>query len=325
MSFRNLFFGLIVGTGALGLVACGDDSADGGTGGNGTGGSGADGGSGAEGGSGADGGDGGAGGSGVDMATLTVDLEGLEPLGEGYVYEGWFIVDDAPVTTGRFQIEDGTTSYEFMVPREEADAAAAFVLTIEPDEGDDPAPSAVHVLGGDIASGEATLTLDHAAALGTDFAGAVGTFILETPTSSAVADDYDQGIWWLQSGPAASLALPTLPEGWVYEGWVVGPNGPVSTGTFTAVDAADSDGAGPDAGPDAGPPFPGQDFIDPAMVIGGGDFAAVISVEPMPDDSAAPFAIKPLVDMTIEDGGAGMSQSMMNNSAANPSGAITIE
>jgi len=326
MSFRNLFFGFVATSSMLGLFGCGDDSGDGdGAGGSATGGSDTGGSDTGGSGTGASGGSGGSGGSGADMATVTVQLSGLEPLGAGYVYEGWIIVDDAPVTTGRFQIEEGVDMYESMVAQADADAAVAFVLTIEPEDGDDPAPSMVHVLGGDVADGEATLSLDHGAALGTDFGGAVGTYILETPSSGGVVDDYDQGIWWLQmggNGPAASLALPGLPEGWVYEGWVAGPNGPVSTGTFSAPAGADDDGAGPDAGPDAGPPFPGQDFVDPAMVITG--MTAVISVEPMPDDSPTPFAIKPLVDMTIEDVGGGVSQDMANNSAGNPSGSVTI-
>ena len=63
-----------------------------------------------------------------------------------------------------------------------------------------------------------------AAALGSDFASASGSFLLETPSTAAVASDYASGIWWLDpAGPSASLVLATLPAGWVYEGWVVGP------------------------------------------------------------------------------------------------------
>ena len=65
-----------------------------------------------------------------------------------------------------------------------------------------------------------------------------------------------------------------------------------------------------------------QDFITPPTVLTG--MTAVISVEPDPDDSPAPFALKPLVDMTIEDPGAGVSQDMANMSANNPTGSVTI-
>ena len=197
-----------------------------------------------------------------DESTLTLTFTGLPALGSDYVYEGWIIVDGAPVTTGRFTVDDegAASASVFVLDPDEADAATTFVLTLEPAVGDEPAPSAVHLLAGDLSDGAATLTVDHGAALGTDFFDAAGQFILETPSSGGVADDFDQGIWWLVPGATmtAGLDLPVLPAGWVYEGWVVGADGPVSTGRFTAADMADADGAGPDAGMDDAPPFPGR-------------------------------------------------------------------
>ncbi|MEM9693668.1 MAG: anti-sigma factor [Myxococcota bacterium] len=260
----------------------------------------------------------------VGTSSLTLSLEGLEPLGDGFVYEGWFIVDGAPVTTGRFDVAVDQTEYTFEVDATEAANTTAFVLTIEPAEGDDPAPSDVHVLGGDVIDGSSTLTMSHMTALGVDLASSDGSFILETPTSMA-ADDAFAGIWYLEmtaDGPAASLNLPELPSGWAYEGWVVGEDGPVSTGVFTSIMGADSDGAGPTAGTDAdAPPFPGQDFVTPLVDLRGQ--MAVISVEPVPDDSPAPFAIKPLVGEIADEAG-GVSQSLMNNAAAGPRGTATI-
>ncbi|MEQ8453101.1 MAG: anti-sigma factor [Sandaracinaceae bacterium] len=261
--------------------------------------------------------------------TMSLGFSGLPQLGDGYEYESWLIVDGAPVSAGRFTVDADANPIPaaFEIDAMVADTAAAYVLTIEPIEGDDPAPSAVHILAGDLADGVASLSTAHAAAIGTDFADATGVYILETPTSGDVADDYAQGIWWLvpgADGMAPGLSLPALPEGWVYEGWVAGADGPVSTGTFGAVDAADADGAGETAGPDGSPPFPGQDFIDPAIVLTGG-YAAVISVEPVPDDSPMPFVIKPLVDMTIDDVMAPDTQEMANAAASNlPSGSVAF-
>jgi hypothetical protein len=143
----------------------------------------------------------------------------------------------------------------------------------------------------------------------------------QCPTRGSVADDYAASIWWLDpgAGPGAGLSLPTLPAGWAYEGWVVGDSGPVSTGTFTAVTGADSDGAGATAGSDPAPAFPGQDFISPLTPLTG--LAAVISVEPSPDNSPAPFTLKPLVDMDVMDVGVGVVQAMTNNAvASSPTG-----
>jgi hypothetical protein len=52
--------------------------------------------------------------------------------------------------------------------------------------------------------------------------------------------------------------------------------------------------------------------------------AAVISVEPEPDDGAAPFALEPLIDMAIDDVEVGVSQDTTNMSAANPSGTVEL-
>ena len=70
------------------------------------------------------------------------------------------------------------------------------------------------------------------------------------------------GVWFLDNSsgaPAVGLTLPTLPDGWIYEGWAVIDGVPVSTGTFSTVDAADNSATF--SGSKAGPPFPGEDFL----------------------------------------------------------------
>ncbi len=249
-----------------------------------------------------------------DSVELVVSLNGLGDLGPDYVYEGWLITSDGPVTSGRFDLTSGDESKSFQIDRAIAEDSTMFVLTIEPAIGDDPAPASTHVVAGAFDGADAPLTTIHPAALGTDFTEAAGAYILETPSSDA-GDDYNQGVWFVDpSVGAPSLALPTLPAGWVYEGWVVGEDGPVSTGTFTDPANGDSDGGGPAAGPNGTPPFPGQDFIDPARDLIGG--AVVISVEPSPDNSPAPFFLKPLVDGDAEDVGPGVLQDMGNNADA---------
>lgn len=239
------------------------------------------------------------GGSDSVEASLELNLSGLEDLGPSAVYEGWLIVNGAPVTTGRFSVNAAgqLSPSRFAVARDKADAASAFVLTVEPAVNDVPAPTDTHLLAGDFDANKtsATLSISHPAALGTNFSSAMASFILATPTSTAT-DDEDQGIWFLNmvnGAPQASLVAPTLPKGWVYEGWVVVNGKPISTGRFTKFNAADADGAGPAAGPLGFPPFPGQDFVNPPTKLSDG--MAVISVEPEPDNSPVPFTLKPLV------------------------------
>ncbi|WP_418511911.1 anti-sigma factor [Corallibacter sp.] len=39
---------------------------------------------------------------GAQTSDLTLNLNGLEALGDDFVYEGWIIVDGEPVSTGTF-------------------------------------------------------------------------------------------------------------------------------------------------------------------------------------------------------------------------------
>lgn len=269
-------------------------------------------------------------GGGSDTATLQLSLNGLEDLGSSAVYEGWLIVGGAPVTTGRFSVNaQGVPSRStFTIDRASADAATTFVLTIEPALNDPAAPSATHLLAGDFNTDKtsANLNIAHPAALGSNFASASGRFILARPTSEATTDE-DQGIWFLQmvnGMPQAGIQAPTLPAGWVYEGWVVSGGTSVSTGRFTRFDQPDSDRAGPAAGPMAAPPFPGQDFVTPALRLLGA--TAVISIEPDIDNSPAPFTLKPLVG-TIGPDLAPTAQVLTNTvgtGAGLPQGSVTL-
>lgn len=261
----------------------------------------------------------GGGGSNNDTL-LRLNLTGLESLGSNAVYEGWLVTAAGPMSSGRFSVDaSGTLSQTtFVVPRAQADVATAFVLTIEPAVNDLPAPTATHLLAGDFNADKtaATVSTQHAAALGNNFSSAAGSFILATPSTAVTTDD-NQGIWWLKmvAGAAqAGLTLPTLPAGWAYEGWVVVNGTPTSTGRFTSVSAADSDGAGSSAGPLGSPAFPGQDFITPPLVLSGG--TAVISIEPQPDNSPAPFTLKPLVATIGSATGGANPQTMTNNTGA---------
>lgn len=261
--------------------------------------------------------------------TVTVNFSGLEDLGPDAMYEGWLIVNGSPVSTGVFSVDgSGVPSQtSFNVSDSDADDAVAFVLTIEPSPDPNPAPADSHILAGDVSNGSASVTVDHPAALGNDFTSSTGSFILAVPSDTGNVGSYANGIWYLTPpNPDAGLNLPTLPAGWAYEGWVVdtGAGVPISTGTFTSVSGADSDGGGSTAGPGGTPPFPGQDFISPLRDLTSGHLA-VISIEPVPDNATTPFTLKPLVTAITDPGGAGISQSMNNNAAAtNPSGQVIL-
>ncbi len=238
----------------------------------------------------------------TNNASFDLNISGLEDLGSDYAYEGWVIVDGAPVSTGLFDVDtDGHLSQtSFSIDADALQDATTFVLTIEPSPDNDPAPSDVHILAGDFSGSNASLTVSHPAALNNDFTSSEGTYILATPTNGADNNE-NSGIWFLDLStgvPTVGLDLPILPAGWAYEGWTVIDGIPVSTGTFTDVMMADDDASF--SGNDPGPPYPGEDFLMnapaglsfPTDIAGG---TAVISIEPVPDNSTAPFTLKPLV------------------------------
>ena len=201
---------------------------------------------------------------------LELAFTGLEPLANGYHYEGWAIINGAPVTTGKFNVDGSgnlvTTSGSLIAGGAfetgmDLEAATNIVITVEPAGDSDDVPADTHVLAGPIAGGVGTLTVGDGAALGNDFLAATGDFILATPTDGEMNNE-NSGIWFLSlasGSPAAGLSLPALPAGWAFEGWAVTGGQPVTTGRFTAVDMVDL--AAPFSGAMAGPPFPGEDFL----------------------------------------------------------------
>ncbi len=261
---------------------------------------------------------------------LQLNFSGLEPLGNGFAYEGWIITNGQAVTTGVFQVDQNgaPTTNNFNIAPEVAQGATAFVLTIESSPDPDPAPSDVHILAGNISNGIANLDVSHSSAIGSDFMNVAGQYILATPTNSDNSDEYS-GVWFLDpSGPAASLELPQLPSGWEYEGWAVINGQPVTTGKFSS--PAGTDMSAPFSGPMSGPAFPGEDFLMnapsglnfPTNLSGS---TIVISIEPVPDDSPAPFLLKPLAGEVPQNADVHSLHGLSQNLNSLPSGTAVLQ
>jgi hypothetical protein len=237
---------------------------------------------------------------------VDIDASGLEPL-DGAFYEVWVVSGERKISAGSFNVDaegnlvDGFGHEARFSSQRDPATADAIVVTIEPLPDADPGPSGIIVLAGAPKAKKGTAKLKFPV----KFADASGSFILATPTD-AVANDETAGIWFLDpaTGPGPSLTLPTLPSGWVYEGWGVTQGTPLSTGRFMTAAGADDSSAF--SGPLAGPPFPGEDFLAnlPAGVTGpvnlaDGSSMAVLTVEPYLDGSdptgSGPFSIKPFI------------------------------
>ncbi|MEW6682886.1 MAG: hypothetical protein AB1451_08180 [Nitrospirota bacterium] len=277
--------------------------------------------------------------------TLALAFTGLSPLENGYHYEGWAVTSAGAVSTGKFNVgANGTlvTTSGSAIPSGEfatglnLSSATDIVITIEPPGDTDTTPATTKMFAGPVVGNSASLAVGGAQALGSDFTTAVGSFILATPTDGDTMPFSDpnntnerSGIWFLDlsTGTPAPMTLPTLPAGWKYEGWVVINGTPVSTGTFTSASAADDSALF--SGATAGPPFPGEDFLQnaPSGLTFPTDLrgtTAVISIEPSPDDSAAPFTLKPLVGTVPASALDHVTYALTNQASGNPTGTATI-
>jgi hypothetical protein len=267
----------------------------------------------------------------ITTADLSIAISGLEDLGPNARYEGWIVTSGTPVSTGTFTVNAAgqLSQTSFKVDKAQLQSATAFVLTVEPFPDANASPSDQHLVAGDFSPNNAALlTIGHPAALNTSFSSAMGKYVLATPTTVSVADELS-GLWFLSlasGSPAAGLTLPALPAGWKYEGWALIGGKPVTTGTFSSATGADA--ASPYSGTSAAPPFPGEDFIMnapagttfPTNLSGG---LAVISVEPFPDNSPAPFLLKPLVGNIPSPAADHLTYNMSVNFASFPTGTAT--
>lgn len=272
------------------------------------------------------------GGSVITTADLILNLSGLEDLGSAYAYEGWLIVNGTPVSTGVFTVNAAGDLSETTFSADIADLAAAtkFVLSIEPSPDNDPLPSDQKLLAGDFAGDMASVSTSVAPGVG-DFSSATGSFFLRSPTDEigGINNGNDEnGVWFGVPGapPTPDFTLPTLPVGWIYEGWVVVDGvGPITTGKFNAFDTVDDfDGY---SGASPGPPVPGEDFF--ANAPNGFIFpldirnrTVVISIEPVPDNSPSPFLLKPLLG-TAGANTAPATYPFTYNGASFPTGSVT--
>lgn len=270
----------------------------------------------------------------AQSASLSLSLSGVEPLSLGH-YEGWAIFGDDKVSTGKFNVADDGSLVSLSgspLSSFEADASGSdmIVITIEPEGDTDAIPSGIVLLAGSLSGSTAALSFP------IDLSGVAGGYILATPTDDDTDTTNDvAGLWFLDpgAGPGPALTLPTLGEGWVWEGWGVTQGTPLSSGRFT--DVASADLAAPFSGAGSGPPFPGEDFLNnlpggvtPPVNLADGASTIVLSLEPdlngVDPTGDAPFAIKPLVHGVPENLADHTLTGMDQNLGTVPSGSASV-
>ena len=243
----------------------------------------------------------------VAKVQVRLEVENLPVLQEGFRYQVWARVGFQNFGSERFnRAENGGylndsgqfVQNSFVFEVDIADASVVF-LTIEDKRDSDDQPSGTVVAAGDVQGSVATLSMSHPMAIGSLFASESGQFMLMTPSDGDNGNE-TSGVWFAtppRSNLAPGLSLPTLPDGWAYQGWVDIGDAVLTTGAFRAMD--DHDLERPHSLPDT-PPFPGEDFIEnaPEGVTFPADLAGAtvwITIEPQPDDnSTQPYGIKVL-------------------------------
>lgn len=260
--------------------------------------------------------------------TITLNILNLGALDSGYTYEGWLITSSGPVSTGKFT----STNFpqNFTVLKSVIENASAFALSVEPANDTDEGPSDTKILSGNFNGNAASLDIDDTIG---DFSNASGVFVMATPTdNNSNTNNNENGIWFMNStnNPAtAGLSIPVLSSnsGWKYEGWVIANGKPVSTGTF--LNPATMDDFSPFSGNQTAPNFPGEDFLNSTVAPSGVTFPldvrgkqVVISIEPSPDNNAAPFFLKPLEGTAGQNTTPSLNQLTLN-SASFPVGTVS--
>jgi len=245
------------------------------------------------------------GGNGPDpiFENMHLDLFTVAPLPDAVLYEVWASpipqglaasIEDWE-SLGRFNVElDGETRLMVTSTGSEianndlngldidlADFDSLFV-TIEPDPDNDPLPSGVIYLLGDL-----NLPGNSIVAVGfpeSNFRNNLPSsvwFTLATPTDSDTANELS-GVWlMLSTGESGFLGNPLQapPEGWIYEGWAVVDDIKLSFGRFYDVTMADLDGNPYGADELPAPGYPGEDFLTNSPFPGVLDFPLVIDAD----------------------------------------------
>lgn len=238
---------------------------------------------------------------------ITLDVDGLVPLQNAYTYQVWAMVDNTPVGSTVFNINENgqfVNNLGQIVSRTvsmsgNVAGATTVMVTINGKTDAGTVPSSRVLLAGDVTNGVVTLRADHPLALGAGISGSLtGAFQLATP-SDTDPNNETEGIWF-GTGQGSllqpALDVPELPSAWIYEGWVVLSDGTrLSTGKFSRGDRFDE--SNPYGFPEV-PFVPGEDFLmeAPAGVTFPLDFGGAsvfITIElAADDDPTTPFPIR---------------------------------
>lgn len=201
--------------------------------------------------------------AGARLALEATGLRALDPARDG-TYEAW-VIDAGGMahSVGRFAALDGS-ALEFDLP---IAAPRAVLVTLEPPDDSDPAPSDARLLGGSFRGSSATLSIEgFVTAFGPldDAPGAHSLFTSSNNVSLGYPSLEHSGLWLFSLDPSINesgsrfVHLTILDPGWLYEGWIVRDHGTqeavwIAYGKFRPdaygfLNSRDATGSGPFSG-----------------------------------------------------------------------------
>lgn len=264
--------------------------------------------------------------------TARLILSGIRDVSPSHL-EAWAIFGDENVSIGKFTVDsqglirnlEGQVQHTFPIGRD-LDKADTFIITIEPEGDTDLVPSGLVLLSGSSNGTRAELSFP------ADFSSVNGTFTLATPTDGSGTNE-TSGVWFLQLPNSTGLSLPTLPEGWIYEGWVENSGVPISMGRFSS--PGQGDNFNNYSGPSPGLWVPGEDFLFNApnnvtfpLNLTDGTSRVIVSVEldtgGVDAVGVSPSQIQPLVADILLNATDAYNYNMSRNLESVPSGSVVI-
>jgi len=277
---------------------------------------------------------------------VTLDLQGLKPLGGNLNYQAWLVSQNGTTLIGTPVVVFNVNDLGLMVDpvadtlisgpwlaNAGVEAVLGVAISLEMSSQLVVYSSNTFILSGEVAQGSATLTTGDAVALNTSFSNTSGRYALLTPTDQDPENELS-GLWFMDTAtdPAGpGLDIPSAPVGWIYEGWVEAGGQPISTGKFGDPTLADSSSAY--SGTLAGPSFPGEDFLTDApqgfqfpLDLAGAD--VYVTLEPwmeFDNDPAEPFFLKELAGQVPADPVPSTLYDLLSLADQLPSGTATIQ
>lgn len=271
----------------------------------------------------------------VAQVQVRLEIEGLPRLESGFYYQAWARIGFDDFGTDAFNkaanggYVNGAGQFiqnVFVFEQDVSDADLIFI-TIENKGDSDDTPSGTVVLAGDVVNSVADLSVNHELALGTSFSSATGQFMLFSNAFGGSATDIS-GLWFTGGSATAltpGLSLPSLPDGWIYEGWMEVGGAMVSTGYFRDTNTHDLNRRYSDTDT---PAFPGEDFLSDAPTgvtfpLNPASGTVKVTVEPFPDDWSDPYGIT-VLSGTVPASPAARTAYPMTAAFSAPSGKATL-